>query len=90
MTKHSIKLHESKSPHNYGWFPYPISEEQIMDKIMTFCNENNLSLYKHFIRESEENLSETEFYSPKWNGDLKIPICDKTIWADLYCQSGNS
>ena len=85
MKKETLELSRSRSISRYGDLNPPVSESDILDSIVDFSKDKNISIYKHLLRIEEENISTTEFYSvPTITG--KIPYCDKVYYLDIYFQ----
>jgi hypothetical protein len=96
-----IKIEVERDNHHimgYVSFPkiYEDYDQKILDFIMNWQNKKGnkkYKIYKHLIRYEEENISNTDFYTPQsvdsllsFNSTLKIPYCDRVTYVYIYYQ----
>jgi hypothetical protein len=87
MTKHTIEIFRDENfIKGYGWLNAPYTEEEVLDAVAKLCNEQNKKVYKHLIRHEDENISDTDFYSPEKNQSMRIPRCHKVVYCDVWLQ----
>ncbi len=85
MKKETFELSRTRSISGYGDITPPVSEADILDSIVDFSKDKNISVYKHLLRIEEENISTTEFYNVP-TITRKIPYCEKVYYLDIYYQ----
>lgn len=86
MKKETIEIKRfNKTPFNYMVSHSP-EEGDILDNIVEWSRNKNITIYKHRTYSKYENISETDFYQPKVSPELNIPYCDLVFYCDIYYQ----
>lgn len=85
MEKITYKLKDyPETPQGYGQM-YPPTESDIFEKMLELPK--NCRYIKHFMRsEWIRDYDEEEFYSPKFDKELKIPYGTTTYYLDVYVE----
>lgn len=73
MEKEVIELYREKHfTVGYAWLHPPVSDEDILDELVKFSQERNCKIYKHFVKEQEEEVVGND--------------CEKAIYLIVYYQ----
>ncbi len=83
MKKETIELHRGKCTQGYVYISSPVSDSIILDAIVDFSRDKNVTIYRDILRVEEENISSVDFYEFQ---NLKIPYCEKVYYLDIYYQ----
>lgn len=85
MKKKTIELfRDSGFFSGYFWAKDPVSEEDILNKLVEFSDGKNIHIYKHLKKIREENAKTNQPKSDK--NPYGCDIVDKVIYLDIYYQ----